>query len=223
MLAPGADVSGLEVQRDGIGLPRDAWGVNAPIDPGAHVIEVRAPGHKARKLDVTVKPGGEHATVTIVALDLEVVAREASEPSRGAMAPAVLAAPAVPMTPGRTGRSAQWAIGWVVGGVGLAAAGTGITIAEVGQSQHETALGENCLPSAGAQCNVTKAHADDASADNTKLAGYVTIGVGGALLVAGVVLLLTAPSSHDAAPASALLVRPLFLPHGGGAGFATTW
>jgi hypothetical protein len=215
MLAPGADVSGLEVQRDGIGLPRDAWGVNAPIDPGAHVIEVRAPGHKARKLDVTVKPGGEHATVTIAPLDAEAANPTTPPPGPTPLAtvPAVgmSSAPAASPAPQHP-RPGQRTAGWILGGLGVAAAATGIGVAVSGQNEHDTAVASAI---AG---NASLATSQESTASNTKLAGYATIGAGGAFLVAGVVLLLTAPSSHDSKPAAALLVLPWFLEHGAGGG-----
>jgi hypothetical protein len=45
-LAPGADLPGIDVRLDGTLLGRATWDVAAPIDPGSHVIEVRAPGYR---------------------------------------------------------------------------------------------------------------------------------------------------------------------------------
>jgi tetratricopeptide (TPR) repeat protein len=38
-----SDTEGLEVKLDGLILRRAAWGLAAPVDPGAHVVEVTAP------------------------------------------------------------------------------------------------------------------------------------------------------------------------------------
>jgi hypothetical protein len=53
-LAPSADLPGLEVRLDGTLLGRATWDVAAPIDPGPHVVEVRAPGYHswASKFDI---------------------------------------------------------------------------------------------------------------------------------------------------------------------------
>lgn len=53
-LAPGADLPGIEVRLDGTLLGRATWDVAAPIDPGPHVIEARAPGFRSwtSKFDV---------------------------------------------------------------------------------------------------------------------------------------------------------------------------
>jgi hypothetical protein len=53
-LAPGADLPGIEVRLDGTVLGRATWDIAAPIDPGSHGIEVRAPGYRTwtSKFDV---------------------------------------------------------------------------------------------------------------------------------------------------------------------------
>lgn len=45
-VAPGADVPGLEVKRDGSLVGKALWATPAPLDPGEHTIEATAPGKK---------------------------------------------------------------------------------------------------------------------------------------------------------------------------------
>jgi hypothetical protein len=45
-LTAGTEVPGLEVRLDGTVLGRATWDVAAPIDPGSHVVEARAPGYR---------------------------------------------------------------------------------------------------------------------------------------------------------------------------------
>ncbi len=49
-----ADVEGLEVRLDGLGLRRAAWGVALPVDPGLHRVEAGAPGAATWRSDVPV-------------------------------------------------------------------------------------------------------------------------------------------------------------------------
>jgi hypothetical protein len=44
--SPGSEVPGLEVRLDGTVLGRATWDIAAPIDPGSHVVEARAPGYR---------------------------------------------------------------------------------------------------------------------------------------------------------------------------------
>jgi Protein of unknown function (DUF1566) len=89
-LATGAEVTGLEVKLDGTLLGRATWDIAAPIDPGSHVVEARAPGHRSwtSKFDVDA-PGTR--TITIPTLSAEA----APPPS----APANTAVPSSAPTP----------------------------------------------------------------------------------------------------------------------------
>jgi hypothetical protein len=54
-VAAAADVEGLDVKLDGLGLRRAAWGVAAPVDPGLHRIEATAPGRAPWSVSVPVE------------------------------------------------------------------------------------------------------------------------------------------------------------------------
>jgi hypothetical protein len=64
-----ADAPELALVRDGTAIGRAAWGTKIPVDPGAHVIEASAPGKKAWKIEVLVKPDGDVETVNISPLE----------------------------------------------------------------------------------------------------------------------------------------------------------
>src|SRR5205823_5224096 len=55
-LLPGADVAGLEVKRDGVVVPKAAFGTPVPIDPGEHVVAASAPGKRPWSTRVPIDP-----------------------------------------------------------------------------------------------------------------------------------------------------------------------
>ena len=96
-LAPGADVPGLEVRLDGTLLGRASWDVAAPVDPGSHIVEVRAPGYHswASKLDIETPTTRQ---ITIPALTVDPAASVGPRPVGSTAAP-VPASTAVATTP----------------------------------------------------------------------------------------------------------------------------
>jgi hypothetical protein len=104
-LAPGADLPGLEVRLDGTVLGRATLDVAAPIDPGSHVVEVRAPGYRTwtSKFDVdspTTRP------ITIPPLSAD-PARNARPPSPSTATPALSTAMAAQATPSHPAASPE--------------------------------------------------------------------------------------------------------------------
>lgn len=63
-LAPGADVPGLVVLRDGVRIAPALLGTAIPVDPGKRVLRVEAPNHKAWETTVDVVPPGTTVTIT---------------------------------------------------------------------------------------------------------------------------------------------------------------
>jgi hypothetical protein len=212
---PSADVPGLAIVRDGEVVPRAAWGTAVAVDPGTHAIEARAPGRRPEKVDVLVHQQGDRATVTIAALD-----PETAPPA----APAPITAPPHAMSatnesaaqPGADTGSGRRIAGWTLGAVGLAAAGAGVVVALVGQGKHNDAVATDL---AG---NRPLAEDMESSANTTKTAGYVTLGVGGALFATGVILLLTG-HTQPAQSRSTVALGPWASPSAGGATFSGAW
>jgi tetratricopeptide (TPR) repeat protein len=60
-----ADYPGLELELDGARIGKAARGVPTPVDPGAHVVEVRAPGRQSVRLSVEIGSVAEQKTLTI--------------------------------------------------------------------------------------------------------------------------------------------------------------
>ncbi len=56
---------GLHVQRDGVAVSADEWGVATPVDPGDHVVIVSLPNRPSRSFEVKVGADDAAATVRV--------------------------------------------------------------------------------------------------------------------------------------------------------------
>lgn len=63
------DIEGITLTWDGRALDRGIWGTPIPVDKGKHVIEVKAPGWKPWKDDVTVEANGRSVTQEVPLLE----------------------------------------------------------------------------------------------------------------------------------------------------------
>lgn len=61
---------GLVVTRDGVTIESTVYGVPIPVDPGSHVIEGNAPGHKAFHTSVTIGKAKDAQQLAIPALEV---------------------------------------------------------------------------------------------------------------------------------------------------------
>jgi hypothetical protein len=198
-----SDQQSLEIKRDGVLLGKPLWGTPTPIDPGEHSITASAPQKKTWQGKVNV-PASGGSTVSIKIPELEAGPIETppvGEP--GADGPA----------PGRT----QRILGLVVGGVGIVGLGVGTYFGLQVKSKKDDSEG-HCNGNLCDQAGV------DARNDARSLATISDIAfiAGGALVIGGVVIYLTAPSSssrpqsagrvnHRAhAPEGRVGIRPMF-------------
>jgi len=227
IVPPGSDIPDLEIRRDGTVLPREGWGRPIAVDPGSHVIEASAPGRKSRTLRMSVQANGDSRSFSVSPLEADPEARPppvASPATLAAPPPPTTALPANPRQPlgddGSTG-SGQRLAGWIVGGLGMAAVGTGIAFAIVGQGQHNDAVATDL---AG---NVPQAQTMESNANTTKTLGYITLAGGGAFVLTGLVLVLSAPTFRStpisASPSATFFVRPWVSAAGGGALLSQEW
>jgi len=172
------------VRRDGTELSAAALGVALPIDPGEHVVTVDAPGRRTSEQRFTVQRGQQKT----VELTLGGAAAPAGEPPPAVTTSEPPPADAPAPKPGQAQRVAGFAVSGVGGAMLLVGAITGgLTIAKKGT------INANCT---GTSCN----HDGKLAADSARTTGLVsTIGfaVGGAGLVTGAVLLLTAPKKIE--------------------------
>jgi hypothetical protein len=224
-----ARLADVQVKRDHVVVGSAAWGVSSPVDPGEHVVEVTAPGHKAWSARVTIGRDGDKQAVEVPELATAADDSEANSTSGGHddVPPMVQAVPAPVETAADAGAPAgggQRVAGWVLGGAGLVSIGAGsfFGIEALNKSRD-----------AKSQCPTTTtctpvAVEENQDAKTAALVSDVTVGLGLAAVTAGIVLIVTAPSGNapaaapapDAESTSRLRVAPAIGPHVAGLSLA---
>jgi serine/threonine-protein kinase len=201
-----AATTGLEVKRNGVVINAGMWGVDLPVDPGEISVEASAPGKTPWKEKRALTPG-KVLTFDVPSLkDLPASAAPApTTTSAPAPTPPPPAAPTDSEDPGATRRL----VGYTLGGLGVVGVGIGaIFIASAISKQNKiTDLNDQH------QCDLDGC-ADLVSQRNGKTTiSYIGFIGGGAALVGGLVLVLTAPNkaTYTVAPtAQGLLLRGTF-------------
>ena len=184
---------GTEVRRDDVVLGAPSLGTPLAIDPGTHELATRAPGGTPHQQTVELQPG-ESKTV-------ELVVNPAPAPPPPPIVRAIPIAPAVAQLPPPRPNDRRTA-GFVVGGVGLAGITAGVVAGALVLGE-KSAVDRDCGPDGACRGNGL---AEATTLQTTAQVSNVTFGVGGALLVAGAILVLTAPSTPPATK-SAMVVR----------------
>ena len=193
--------SGVEVTRDGKVLESGSYGVAMPVDPGHHVIEATAPGHKPFHQELDVKGGGTRATVTVT------LAAQPQAPAgpTGPTGPVQTTSPP-PTPPSEQGRGSGMRVaGLTVAGVGAAGVVVGAIFGGLAIGKKNDASNPAyCTPPYFSSCNATgKSMVDDAMTfANVSTVAFIA---GGVLAAAGVTIFFLAPTSH--AEAASLSVR----------------
>jgi hypothetical protein len=181
----------VQVRRDRVVVGSAAWGVASPVDPGEHVIEASAPGHKAWSARVTVGDSADKQSVDVPALE-EKADDSPSNSSSDEPAP-VTTPPPVPESPHRGGT--QRAISYVVGAAGIVSLGVGTTFGVMAVSKSNDAKSQ-CHPPPN-DCDAAALPVNRQAKTDAVIAD-VTLGVGIVAVGVGLYLLLSAPS--DAPP-----------------------
>jgi tetratricopeptide (TPR) repeat protein len=180
----GIERAGLVIKQNGRDLAEAAWGSAVPVDPGEHTIDASSPGKQTWKKTVRVEGSAGTTTVEIPKL---------------AEAP-VLASGA----PRGSTWGAQRIAGVAVGGAGVVgvvvgAVFGGITLKKSSDSK------SGCAPDLST-CNAA-GYALQHDAHTTARASNVGLILGGAALVGGLVLVLTAPAGGENKAESATRIK----------------
>ncbi|MBI4702344.1 MAG: hypothetical protein HY744_14570 [Deltaproteobacteria bacterium] len=200
-LAPGAP-AGSEVALDGKALGAADLGRPVRVDPGPHVVAVRAPGHEGRRYELDLVRADRAALVVqpgaAGAAPGEQPGGPATKPTPGAVLPPERG-PAGPLVASR----ARYWVGVAVGAFGLAGlsagAVTGMRALNIKQELETTCPDRAACTPEGVE------RADEGQV--LSVASTVAFGVGAAALVAGAVLLVTSGAQGPVADV-ALVVQP---------------
>lgn len=172
-----AGLRGFELRLDGTVLGSAGWS-NAPVDPGEHTVEVSAPGKTPFSTTFTAGAVADKKQVQLAALaDAPVAVAPAGGPG--------VVTPDAPSTSGAT----QRIIGFSVGGVGLVLAGVG-TIFGIQALSKSSDVKSVCSLQ---RCTDPAAVAKNEEAKTAADISTVTLSLGAAAVVAGLVLVFTAP------------------------------
>jgi hypothetical protein len=199
-LGPAAP-AGSKVTLDGADLKPAAIGAAVTLDPGEHVIVVSAPGHMEARSTISLTRGERR----------EITMTPGSEQPQQADPPST---PDPPVSPPSPGRGAGWTAGFVVGGLGLAAlAAGGVTGILTIQKKADK---EEACPNYRCPTDKRFSAGEDARKAGALFStiSTVTFAVGGAAVVAGIILIATSASK---APRVSTTVEVTALP--GGAAF----
>jgi hypothetical protein len=158
-------IPGLVVERGTITVGRAQWGAPIPVDPGAQVVKVSAPGKKTWQTNIEIAADASTKTVTVPLLE--------DAPSDA--------------TPAQAKQRVQRTAAYIAGGVGVAGivAGTVFGLRAMSKKSDAGCDGNVCDGNAQKDSYEQAQHAGTIAT--------IAFAAGGAALAAGVVLYLTAP------------------------------
>jgi hypothetical protein len=219
-----ADDPQVEVRRDGIRLGRASLGLALPLDPGAHLVTVLAPGRQPRNYEIVMAPR-ENRTL-LVEPGPEVAAQVAERQTAEGSPPAVAPAPAADSPPpaalleGPGPAAARPASSRTTAGWGLVAAGAvAVGVAGYLGAQALAARRDARSSCPGAESARVCHRSGTSALDRDRrfsLGSDVAVAAGALLVGGGLFLLRHQLTEEDVASGSALYVAPL--PRGGEAG-----
>jgi hypothetical protein len=196
-------VDKLEVTRDGDSVSRASWGTPIPVDVGSHAIEAKATGFKTFTTTGTVVKDGQNIDVLVPKLEAEPSATPSSPTP--ATTPAASASTTTSPPDADTGSGGgQRTVGFVVAGIGVAGVAVGAITGLMAMSKSSDA--KHSCPSDGGCANQSAVDSSN-SAKTLGLVSTIGFAAGGAALVAGAVLVLTAPKGAKKS-ASSLRLAP---------------
>jgi len=200
----------LEIRQDGELIGRGAWGSAMPVDPGKYTISAQANGKKPFVRVVEIAAAGAKIEVTIPPLEDGVVTPPNAPPVISTGAGAMPAVAAHPTSPERSATgNRQRLLGYIVGGVGVVGLGVGAAfglnvISKEAERDAICPSGRCTLAEAQTIANIN----DDAR--SSAVACNIALVLGGAAILGGVALVLSAPSgqSQTSAAVPALRIGP---------------
>jgi hypothetical protein len=208
---------GLVVEVDGKAWPSAALDVPRVIDPGKHVVRARATGFKTKEAAVDISEGkSDSVTLTLEA------GIDPGGPGPSASASATTSATAAPTSTGDTGgrRSPLVTVGWVTAGAGLVALGAGVFFGVSANRKFEDL--EKACPNRGNCADVPDLEQRKTEVRRLDTATNILLIGGGVLVLAGLSMVLFAPSASGAAKGGTTAMTLQFAPTASGGHVALT-
>ena len=186
------DSAHLEIRRDGVPVQTAELGSPIPVDPGEHVIEVKAPGKQPWSAKVQV--GADAAKVQVDIPKLEPASGDAPPPSATPASQPVTSDTAPPPAATKSSGSGQRTAGLIAAGVGVVGVGLGTVFGLQASGNWSDAKGECQAYPYGCSQKGLDLRSDAKSQATLSTVGFIA---GGALLGLGAVLYFTAPSKKE--------------------------
>ena len=219
--------------RDDVVLGSGSFDVPLPVDPGKHLVAIRAQGHEDRTYEIELAPG-EHKTLEAEPGPIRVAVQDggaaptadaaveqgATESDAGPSAATSASAGSIPESTAGKGASAnpQRAIGFVVGGLGIASVAVGSYF-----GLHAFSEWANAKNQCGSGCAAgSDARTERSAALSSATGSTIAFAAGGAAVAAGIVLLATAPTTR-VEQLSRVTLTPVVEPHGSAVVLQGTW
>jgi len=191
-----AQLSGLRITRDNVAIEGSLFGVAIPVDPGKYRVVASADGYESFQVELEIQPNGDAKTVQIPALKPLPSPPPGSPPVGAPPAPAGSAASplATTLTPPNAPNDTRGGLGGmrtaalVTGAVGIVGLGLGSYFGIRAISKNNDA--ETYCPR-GNKCDDQRGVDLTTQAKHAAVASDITMAVGAAFVVTGVVLYLT--------------------------------
>jgi hypothetical protein len=186
-ITPQPDADALIVMLDGTAIPPGLRGIPTPVDAGNHRLEASGPGKKPWSTALTVKSAATTSTLVPVleSAPAQPVADAGKTMPNGRTA----------STEPRDGKS-QRTVALIVGGVGVAGVAVGSVFGIMANASNSKAdpfcsSSDHCTDEGKSYVNTAHSQATVST---------VAFAIGGAGLLAGTILWLTAPRAHEHGP-----------------------
>ena len=196
-----AQLSSLRVSRDNVSISATVFGVAIPVDPGKYHVAASADGYDNFEADVDVAPNADSKSLDIPAL------KPAMKPAPAALgappassapakqAPGIAAPPVTESAPRAAHSSGLRTAAYISGAVGVVGLGLGSYFGVRAISKNSDA--ESHCPK-GDRCDDPEGPRLTSQAKNAAVASNITIALGAAFVVTGVVLYLSREPTREA-------------------------
>jgi len=213
-----AQIPSLRVTRDGVPIAKTLFGVALPVDPGKYHIVAAADGYQSHEADIEVSANGDSKTLEIPALvqSAAPLAAAGAAPAGASAAATAQSTPVPPPNPEpQAGGNPLRTAAFVTGALGVVSLGVGTYFGVKAISKNNDA--KDYCPG-GNVCNDPLGESLSKDAQSAATISNITIGVGAAFVVAGVVLYLSS-APKEKAESARLEMHPLIGSNLAGVGF----